>query len=251
MTRKTLLPEFFRQDESQSALLAQENGDAANVAAINQHLTAAKELSDQGDWQGAISELWNAIEIDSTRDLPWALLGAAYYGAATHSADRGKGPLEQCVTSYQKAIAIAASAPYHNNLGNAFVKLKQYDDAVEQYHRAELLNPDQSSLYQQNIAMALVEEAQARPNSSGLELLQRALEALSHVSDIDAKHAEVFYWKGICQLRLAASGQGSYQDAGEAWQSYLKLAPNGRFATEVKAMLKAMPSVDSRGAPNR
>jgi hypothetical protein len=121
VTRKTMLPEFFRQNESQSALLAQGSGDQATVAAINQHLAAAKQLSDQGDWQGAIAELWNAIEIDSNRDLPWALLGAAYYGAATHSADGGKAQLEQCVTSYQKAIAIAPAAAYYNNLGNAYV----------------------------------------------------------------------------------------------------------------------------------
>ena len=190
------------------------------------------------------------LKLTPPRDLPWALLGAAYYGAATHSGDGGEGQLEQCVTSYQKAIAIAPSAPYHNNLGNAFVKLKQYDDAVEQYRQAELLNPDQSALYQQNIGMALVEEAQGRPNNLAIELLQRALEAFSHVSDVDAQHAEVYYWKGICQLRLAASGQGSYEEAGEAFKSYLKLAPSGRFATEVEAMLKAIPSVESKGRPN-
>ena len=251
VTRKTMLPEFFRQDESQTALLAQGNGDQATVAAINQQLAAAKQLSDQGDWPGAIRALWNAIEIDPNRDLPWALLGAAYYGAATHSADGGKAQLEQCITSYQKAIAIAPSAAYLNNLGNAYVKLKQYDDAVEQYRQAELLNPDQSSLYQQNIGMALVEEAQARPNGSAIELLQRASQAFSHVSDVETKNAEVFYWEGICQLRLAANGQGSYKEAAAEFQSYLKLAPHGRFAAEVKAMLQALPSVESGGTPNR
>ena len=94
------------------------------------------------------------------------------------------------MTSYQKAIAIAPSAAYHNNLGNAYVKLKQYDDAVEQYRQAELLNADQSSLYQQNIAMALVEEAQSRPNDSALHLLQQALAAFSHVSAFETKNAE-------------------------------------------------------------
>ncbi len=245
VTRKTVLPEFFRQDESQAALLAQGNGDQATVASIDQQLAAAKQLSDRGDWQGAIRALWNAIEIDPNRDLPWALLGAAYYGAATHSAEGGKAQLEQCVTSYQKAIAIAPSAAYHNNLGNAYVKLKQYDDAVEQYRQAELLNPDQSSLYQQNIGMALVEQAQSRPNDSAIELLERALQAFSHVSDVEPKNAEVFYWKGICQLRLAANGLGSYKDVATEFQSYLKLAPQGRFAAEVQAMLKALPSVES------
>ena len=71
VTRKTVLPEFFRQDESQSAVLAQGGGDQTAVAAINQQLAAAKQLSDQSDWQGAIRALWNAIEIDANRDLPW------------------------------------------------------------------------------------------------------------------------------------------------------------------------------------
>jgi tetratricopeptide (TPR) repeat protein len=251
VTRKTVLPEFFRQDESQAALLAQGNGDQATVTAINQQLAAAKQLSDRGDWQGAIRALWNAVEIDANRDLPWALLGAAYYGAATHSADGGKPQLEQCVTSYQKAIAIAPAAAYYNNLGNAYVKLKQYDDAVEQYRQAELLSPDQSSLYQQNIGMALVEQAQSHPDDSALELLQQALAAFNHVPAGETTNPEVFYWKGICQLRLAANGKGSYKDVAGEFQSYLKLAPHGRFAAEVEAMLRALPSVESGATPNR
>jgi tetratricopeptide (TPR) repeat protein len=251
VTHETLLPEFFRQDEPQSALLAQGSSDQVTVAAINQQLSAAKQFSDRGDWQGAIRALWNAIEIDPNRDLPWALLGAAYYGAAKHSAEGGKAQLEQCVTSYQKAIAIAPVAPYHNNLGNAYVKLKQYDDAVEQYRQAELLNPDQSSLYQQNIGMALVEQAQSHPDDSALELLQQALSAFSHVPSVEAKNAEVFYWKGICHLRLAANGLGSYKDVATEFQSYLALAPHGRFAAEVVAMLQALPSLESGATPSR
>ncbi|MGB8771298.1 MAG: tetratricopeptide repeat protein [Candidatus Korobacteraceae bacterium] len=251
VTRKTLLPEFFRQPDSQSALLAQGSGDQATVAAINQQLTAAKQFSDRGDWQAAIHALWNAIEIDPKRDLPWALLGAVYYAEATHSKDGGKAQLEQCVTSYQKAIAIAPMSAYYNNLGNAYVKLKRYDDAVEQYRQAELLNPEQSSLYQQNIGMVLVEEAQSDPGSSAIELLERATQAFSQVSPAETKNAEVFYWKGICQLRLAANGLGSYKDVAEEFQNYLKLAPDGRFSAEVQAMLKALPSVESADAPKR
>lgn len=241
VTRKTVLPEFFRQDESPTALLAQENGDEAQVAAINQQLTAAKRFSDAGDWEEAIGALWNAIEIDRNRDLPWALLSAAYYGAAARSPERSQTLLEQSVTSYQKAIAIAPLAPYHNNLGNTYVKLKQYDGAIEQYRQAELLNPGQSAVYQQNIGMALVEEAQSRPNGAAIELLHHALEAFSHVTTVDAENAEVAYWKGICQLRLAASGQGSYKSVTEEFQNYLRLAPQGRFAAEVQAMLHAIP----------
>ena len=239
VTRKTMLPEFFRQDESQGSVLAEGETDQTTVASINQRLALAKQLSDQGDWKGAIRALWDAIEIDPKRDLPWALLGAAYYRAATHS-DGDQTQLENSVNAYQKAIAIAAVAAYHNNLGNAYVKLKRYDDAVQEYRQAELLSPSQSALYQQNIGMALVEEAQARPNDSALELLQSALEAFSHVSDVDASNAEVFYWRGICQLRLAANGQGSYKDVAEAFRSYLKLAPQGRFAPDVEAMLQAL-----------
>ena len=240
VTRSTMLPEFFRQDESQAALLSQGTSDQAAVAAINQQLSLARQISEQGDWQGAIRALWNAIEIDPNRDLPWALLAAAQCNAAAHSADGGQALRDDCVRSYEKAIAIAPAAPYHNNLGNAYVKLKRYNDAVEHYGAAELLNPDQSALYQQNIGLALVEEAQARPNDSAIELLQRASEAFNRVQAIDATNAEVFYWKGICQLRLAANELGSYKEAAIAFQNYLKLAPQGRFAAEVEAMLHAM-----------
>ena len=240
VTRSTMLPEFFRQDESQAALLAQGTGDQAAVAAINHQLTLARQLSEQHDWQGAISALWNAIEIDPNRDLPWALLASAQCSAAEHSADGSAALLDDCVRSYQKAIAITSAAAYHNNLGNALVKLKRYGDAVEQYRAAQLLNPDHSALYQQNIGLALVEQAQSRPNDSALELLQRASQAFSRVPEVNAGNAEVSYWKGICQLRLAANEMGSYQEAAAAFQNYLQLAPRGRFAAEVAAMLHAM-----------
>jgi hypothetical protein len=77
------------------------------------------------------------------------------------------------------------------------------------------------------------------------------LAALSALSNIDARNAEVFYWKGICQLRLAANREGSYKEAGDAFQRYLALAPHGRFAAEVDAMLKALPSVEAAGTPTR
>ena len=246
ITRSTMQPEFFRSDETPAALVAQDNADQSAVAAINQQLAAAKQLSDQGDWQGAIHALWSAIEIDPKRDLPWALLGAAYYNTATHSAD-GKALLNDSVRSYQKAIAIAPAAAYHNNLGNTYVKLKQYDEAVQQYRQADLLNPGQSGLYQQNIGLALVEEAQSAPDDSALELLQRALEAFNRVlSAAPPNNAEVLYWKGLSQLRLAANGQGSYDGVASSFREYLKLAPHGRFAAEVQSMLQALPGVDKR-----
>ncbi len=78
-------------------------------------------------------------------------------------------------------------------------------------------------------------------DDSAIDLLQRALEAFAHVQDVEAKNAEVFYWKGICQLRLAANGLASYKDVAAEFQSYLKLAPHGRFAAEVKRCCERCP----------
>ena len=138
-------------------------------------------------------------------------------------------------------------AAYRNNLGNTYVKLKQYDEAVQQYRQADLLNPGQSGLYQQNIGLALVEEAQSAPDDSALDLLQRALEAFNRVLAVaPPNNAELLYWKGLSQLRLAANGQGSYDGVASSFREYLKLAPQGRFAAEVQSMLQALPGVDKR-----
>ena len=246
ITRSTMQPEFFRSDESPAALIPPDNSEQEAITAINQQLAAAKQLSDQGDWQGAIRALWNAVEIDPKRDLPWALLGAADYNAAVHSADPDKSLLDESVRCYQKAIAIAPSAAYHNNLGNAYVKLKRYDDAQQQYRQASLLNPAQTGLYQQNLGMALVEQAQSQADDSALATLQAALDAFNHALPGERSGSvEVLYWKSICQLRLAANGRGSYDGIGSTLQQYLKLAPQGRFAQEAQAMLQALSSMDS------
>lgn len=244
ITRNTMLPEFFRSDESPAALIAPDNTVQATIAAINQQLTVARRLSEQNDWQGAIGALWSAIEIDPKRDLPWALLGAAYYSQATHSPDGGKAQLDDSIRSYQKAIALAPAGAYHNNLGNAYVKLKQYENAVQQYRQAELLNPSEAALYEQNLGMALVEQAQSSPDAVALDLLQQALQAFNRVMAVGApQNPEVLYWKGLCQLRLAANGHGSYDGVVNAFREYLSLTPHGRFANEVEAMLQALPAV--------
>ena len=182
--------------------------------------------------------------MDPKRDLPWALLGAAYYSAAVHSPDGGRALLDESVRSYRKALAIASVAAYHNNLGNSYIKLKQYDEAIQQYREANVLNPAQAALYQQNIGLALVEQAQSRPDDSSLQLLQAALDAFNRtLTSGRPTNTELLYWKGVCQLRLAANGLGSYDGVADAFQQYLKLAPQGRFAAEAQAMLQALPGV--------
>jgi tetratricopeptide (TPR) repeat protein len=241
VTRQALLAEAFQTEPPSPAITAATSTDAAMVRAINQQIAATKAFMDAENWEGARAAAKAATEIDPKRDLPWAWLADAFCEQASHATEPADSLLQNCIQNYKHAIAIAPNATYYNNLGAAYSAMKQWKEAAENFRAAENLNPDRA-LYYQNLGAALLKQADALPNSDAQETLQSATEAFSVAAAATPPIAEAYYWKGLCQLRLAAmDAPGSaYKLAEESLQHYLQLAPGGQYSSQARAMVEGI-----------
>ena len=241
VTRQVLLAEAFQTESPPFALTSPPNTDEAIVRAINQQLAAARAYMDAENWENARAAAKAATEIDPKRDLPWAWLANVYCAEASRTTAPAGSLLQNCIQNYKYAIAIAPNATYYNNLGTAYCSMKHWKEAAENFSAAEQLNPDHG-LYHQNLGAALLKQAEALPNGDTRETLKLAADAFSRAAAATPPIPEAYYWKGLCQLRLAAldAPGASYKLADESLQHYLQLAPGGHYASEACTMVEGL-----------
>lgn len=241
VTRQVLLAEAFQTESPPFALTSPPNTDEAIVRAINQQLAAARAYMDAENWENARAAAKAATEIDPKRDLPWAWLANVYCAEASRTTAPAGSLLQNCIQNYKYAIAIAPNATYYNNLGTAYCSMKHWKEAAENFSAAEQLNPDHG-LYHQNLGAALLKQAEALPNGDTRETLKLAADAFSRAAAATPPIPEAYYWKGLCQLRLAAldAPGASYKLADESLQHYLQLAPGGHYASEARTMVEGL-----------
>jgi len=228
------------------SLAAEPKAEAKKVAAINAKLAEAKVLGAQGNWLAAADVLGAALDIDPKRDLPWAHLGEAYRQAAASSSQAGE-LLDKSILAYQHAISLHSEAAYHNNLGQAYAELKQWDDAVREFQQAAQLAPGGSPVAEMNAGVALLAWSETQSGEAAVGSLRQAAEALGRVTALEAQNSEAYYLRGLCLLRLAAGGSNSsYAQVAEAFNHYLTLDAAGPHAAEVRAMLESLGSLEKK-----
>lgn len=251
VTRQVMLAESFGSEQPAPAIAASEGSDAAVVRAINQQIAAAKAFMDAGDWDNALTAAKAATELDPKRDLPWAWLANVFCQEAAHNTGSAESPLQSCVQNYKYAIALAPNPTYYNNLGAAYTSLKQWNEAADNFRAAAQLSPDHAALYHQNLGATLLKQAESRPDSDTLKALQMAAEEFSLAASSAPPISEAYYWRGLCQLRLAASEApgSSYKSAHDSLRNYLQLAPGGQYASQARAMMEGLQALSTEQQP--
>ncbi len=211
--------------------------ERTNVASMNQLLAQAKAASDAGDFASATNSIKQAIEIDSSRDLLWSRLGEAYLSAAGRAAAAGNRDAaaegyNQAAEAYRKAISLKPSeAGYHNNLGQALVKLGKTDEALPEYTIAAQLDPSRAGAYYFNLGAILTNTGRLDEANAAFDLAIAA----------DPTRSEAYYWKGVNLLGKATLDKSGKMvappGAADALKKYLELEPSGRYASAAKEML--------------
>jgi tetratricopeptide (TPR) repeat protein len=214
--------------------------ERANISSMNQLLAQAKTASDAGDFSTATGDIKQAIQIDPTKDLLWARLGELYLGAGAKAASGGNREAatedyNQAAEAYRKAISIKPSdAGYHNNLGQALIKLGKTDDAVAEYTAAAQLDPADAGMFYFNLGAVLTNAGK----------LDEANAAFDRAIAADPKRSEAYYWKGVNLLGKATLDKNGKMVAppgtAEAFNKYLELEPSGRYAAAAKEMLASI-----------
>lgn len=251
VTRQVMLAESFGSEQPAPAIVESGNGDADRARAINLKIDAARNFMAAGDWDNALTAAKDATEIDPKRDLPWAWLANVFCEEAAHVAKSADSTLQNCVQNYKYAIAISPNPTYYNNLGVAYSSGKKWQEAADNFQAAVNLNPDHAALYHENLGAALLKQAESVHEADSLKTLQQAVEEFSLAAAAVPRIPEANYWKGLCQLRLAASGVSgySYKMAKESLTRYLELVPDGQYASQARDVVGGLQDL-SPDAPH-
>ena len=209
-------------------------GENALIAQLNPALQAK-------DWATAEPILTKLIAMNPNR---WD------YQQALGNAQFSEGKFDEAVATFEKAIPIAenatktdpkadpakakaAVAQMLTNEGNAYLKLKKNDKAVESYTKAAAMDPNPGTAYFNLCA--------TQYNSGNT---QGALVACDKAIAADPNRADAYFIKGSLMLGDSKQDKDGKLQAppgtSEALNKYLELAPDGPHAGDVKAMLQAI-----------
>jgi tetratricopeptide (TPR) repeat protein len=249
------------QAKAKADAAAKSAAETKTVGTLNEKLNAARTASAAGDYDTAIATLNEANQIDNSRDLIWYSLGDAYRMSATKQTDPAEKQkrFETAAADYQKAIDLRVAsdvaqkdpdnnvkmAAYYNNLADAYQRARKVDDAVANYTKAAQLDPAHAAGYWFNIGAVLTNAGK----------LDDAIAAFDKVIAADPTKAEAYYQKGINLIGKETIGKDGKATAppgtAEAFQKYLELEPNGRFAQPAKEMLASIGASIETGFGNK
>lgn len=206
-------------------------GENTLIAQLNPALQAK-------DWATAEPILTKLIAMNPNR---WD------YQQALGNAQFSQGKFDEAVATYEKAIPLAENATKTDpkadpakaksgvsqmltNEGNAYLKLKKNDKAIEAYTKAASMDPNPGTAYF-NIC--------ATQYNSGNT--QGALVACDKAIAADPNRADAYFIKGSLMMAESKQGKEGKLEAppgtAEALNKYLELAPDGPHANDVKQML--------------
>ena len=203
---------------------------------LNDAFTAGMTAMQNKDYEGAITNLTKASELDPKQVAVWAQLADAHVNAATtktgaeFDAEMAKG-----IEGYNKALELNPSdAATHNNFALALGKAKKFPEMQAELQKAAELDPPKAGQYYYNLGAMLVNAGQAEP----------AGQAFKKAIELDPNHADSYYQLGVYLIgkaSFAADGKVTpVAGTVEAFQKYLQLAPTGQFADSAKGMLASL-----------
>ena len=217
-----------------------ERDKAINENALIAQLNPALQAK---DWATAEPILTKLIAMNPNR---WD------YQQALGNAQFGEGKYDEAVATFDKAIPVAENATKTDpkadpakakagvaqmltNEGNAYLKLKKNDKAIEAYTKAASMDPNPATAYF-NICATQYNAG----NTEG------ALAACDKAIAADPNRADAYFIKGSLMVgdsKLDKEGKmQAPAGTSDALNKYLELAPDGPHATDVKAMLQAIGS---------
>ena len=180
-----------------------------------------------------------ALPLAKDKNVPVVLsqMAQAYAKAADVDQNRDTRLQDQqkAIDTYQKAMVISPNdAGLHNNLGSIYATMGKVDDAKAEFQKAADLDPTHAGNYYYNLGVVMVNQGK----------MDDASVALKKATDIDPNNANAFYWYGMALLGKAETKpDGSVVPVPgtiEAFQTYLKLQPNGPWAQAAQASIEQL-----------
>ena len=198
--------------------------------------TGLKALFDQGnalyqqkDYKGAAAAFEKALPLAKNPKNTSAVLArlADSYQKAKEN--------QQAADTYQKAIQLAPDdASLHNNLGTVYADMGKFPEAQAEFEKAAQLDPAGASRYYFNVGAIMYNAGK----------MDDALEAFKKVIATDPKNAEAYFLEGQSLMgKVTMTPDGKVvapKGTVEAFETYLRLEPNGPNAATAQAILQTL-----------
>jgi len=192
------------------------------------HYNLANAWFNQGNFDEAIKNAENALQLDPGKTEALNLIGTSY---------QKKNDTATAITVFKKALEIHPHSDTYNNLGNCYFLQYEYDLAIVYFEKAVELAPGQT-LYEKNLKIVR-ETKQKFANSTkdeikaATKLTQEALDAYSRqayeetieglkkVIDITPNDITLYNYIGSCYFN-----QKKCHEAIDYYQKASKIDPN-------------------------
>lgn len=226
-------PEYAKQVEAeQKAEQAAEEKQQKEEKAF----TGLKAFFDQGnalyqqkDYKGAAAAFEKALPLAKSPKNTAAVLSrlADAYQKAKEN--------QQAVDTYQKVIQLTPDdASLHNNLGTVYADMGKLPEAQAEFEKAAQLDPAGASRYYFNVGAIMYNAGK----------MDEASAAFAKVIQADPKNAQAYFLEGQSLMgKVTMTPDGKVvapKGTVEAFETYLKLEPNGPNAATAHAILQTL-----------
>lgn len=144
-----------------------------------------------------------------------------------------KTQLDLAKTLALRGVAENPSAENLHALGRVYLTEKEFDKAIEQFERAVKLAPNNAKL-RNDLGVALMEKAKTQDEGK-LENLAKANEEFAKAIELDKSLLDTYFNQALCLQTMPGSPQ-----AKEAWQKYLQLDSDSKWADEARKNLETL-----------
>ena len=252
--------EIARQGAQQAEAAKKMEEEQQKFTSLKQHFEAGRAALDQGktmradisrtpaDQRQAVTEQINKLfetavnefqqaqqmagEKDANLHLILANLGEAYDAAGRYG---------EAVTAYEAAIARKPDQTgYYVNMSSAQAKGGKVPEATATCDKVAALDPANAAMCYRNLGIVLYNSVK----------LPEAVIPLRKACELDPKNSDQWYLLGASLLAsMETKKEGDklipivQPGTAEAYQKYLELAPDGRFAPDAKAALQSLEAM--------
>ena len=223
-------PEYQKEVEAQK-----------QSTSLKQVFDEGRVLYNQQHYAEAAAVFEKALPLAKDRNVPIVLsqLAETWSKAASieTNADTRKQDEAKALDYYNKVLAIVPNDPgVHNNLGHLYAEMGKTTEAIAEFQKAADLDPTRASGYYYNLGAILVNKGQ----------MDDAATALKKATDLDPNNGIAWYWYGMALMgKAGVKPDGSISPVPgtvEAFQTYLKLEPNGKYVAQAQDSLNALQS---------
>ncbi len=219
--RQEASPEFQKRQ-------AEQEKEQKRFAGLKQLYTEGNALLAQKQYDQAAAKFTEAEPLAKGKNLVAILerLAEAYSQGNKY---------DQAIATYKKVLDLNPDeAGIHNNLGSVYAHQGKIDLAKAEFQKAAEIDPTHAARYYFNLGVVLYNSGQMDPAS----------ESFKKATEQDSNYADAYFWLGQSLLGKASTGPNGQVIAvagtKEAYETYLKLQPNGPNAALAKSVLATL-----------